>query len=62
MGPLDSGPPQPSLHEFGVEQVNDMCKEQASTSKFVDCFLCIEPLVQMLEQCFLMCFWCLFAQ
>ena len=44
-----SGPPEPSLDVFRVEQINNIFKEERSTSKFVDCLLCIEPVLQRFE-------------
>ena len=35
--------------EFGLEQIKK-CKEQGSARKFVDCFMCVEPVMQMLER------------
>ena len=45
-----------------MEQINNFCKEQGFASKFVDCLLCIAPVVQMLEQRFHKHFWGQFTE
>ena len=48
--------------KFGMEQISRFCKAQGSASKFVDCLLCIAPVVQMLEQRFHKHFWGQFTE